>query len=132
RSGEPAITYYNACVLCGRGGEGLLALRAAAARHADDSELALALAQAESAHGEHERAQELLTAARTRSRHASWLRTAASVSERKGGPAAALPLWRELIGAQPYDFEAHAQYAAALAAVEGRAAALAHLERVYA
>lgn len=128
RSGWPARSLCWALDEVGEGDEARAALEAALARRPDDGELALFAAEVAARRGDEARAAALLEAARPRVHAGEWRRTAALAAAGRGDLPAALALWREVLEAEPLDLRAHDRVADLLTALEGPAAAAAHLE----
>jgi tetratricopeptide (TPR) repeat protein len=130
RSAGPVATLCAALQDLDRTVEAFAVLDEALARRPDDGELALFAAQERARYGFEAEARALLARAEGRVRRASFLRIAAALADRLDTPAAALPLWRELLDREPFAEDANAQVAAHLGMTEGEEAACAHLDAV--
>ncbi len=128
RSAGPVATLCGALEDLDRTVEAFAALDAALARRPEDGELLLYAAQERGRFGFADDARALLAKAEGRVRRASFLRVAAALADRLDTPAAALPLWREVLDREPFAEDANAQVAAHLAMIEGEEAARAHLD----
>jgi len=107
--------------------QGLQALQEALADYPDDAGLMLFAARQLARAGDFEPAWPLLERARPGTRRADWLRSAATVHQYAGNLPQALALTREVCALAPLDLGAQREVVRLIDAVEGRAAALAHL-----
>ncbi len=110
-----------------RTAESLRELEAALAAYPDDAGLMLFAARQFARTGDFQHAWPLLDRARQGTRRSDWLRSAATIHQYAGDLPQALALTREVCALAPLDLGAQREVARLLDAVEGRAAALAHL-----
>jgi tetratricopeptide (TPR) repeat protein len=129
RSGAPTETLFWALDQLGRGPEAFTVLDRAFERRSDDAELRAFAARELAEHGEFERAERELEAARDRLKHVAWLRASGAVAERRGDQGRALACWREVCALEPLSVEAHRQVAALTSRRDGREAAACGLAR---
>jgi cellulose synthase operon protein C len=128
RSGQPARTLFDCLEALDRSPEAFDVLAAALAKRPADGDLILFAAEA---HGRYTRPAEaaaLMRAAEPITSAAAWRRTAANLANYQGDHALSLNHWREIVALNPADTHAHGSVARLLAIVEGRAAAIRHLE----
>lgn len=98
-------------------------------RFPEDLGFLLDAVEAHAGSGDHDRAQALLSPAEGRCPRSQWLRSAAALATCRGEPSRALALWLELCELEPLALDAQRAVVQLLAAMHGRAAAAAHLER---
>ena len=110
-----------------RTAEGLQELAAALAAYPDDAALMLFAARQLARTGDFERASPLLERVRQGTRRSDWLRTAATIHQYAGDLPQALALTREVTALAPLEMGAQREVVRLIDAVEGRAAAIAHL-----
>jgi len=130
RSSQPAQTLYWAYRQCERSEEALAVLDRALQLRPDDGELLLFVAQARSEHGDFKGATELLARANGLSQRSAWLSGAAALAEARGDLMEARRLWQQVVEVEPLALDANRALTQRIAETEGRAAALAHLERI--
>jgi len=131
-SGGPGITLVWALERLDRRTEALAVLERALSIRPLDTDLMLFAAMGFARRGRHDRAEELLAAARGGARRASWLRTAAVVAAVREDRVKALRLWREVLESEPWAADANHTVATLLAVAEGRYAGTVHLQSVHA
>jgi len=130
RSSQPAQTLYWAYRQYERSEEALAVLDRALQLRPNDGELLLFVAQARGEHGDFAGAAELLARADGLSQRSAWLRVAAALAEARGDLVEARRLWQQVVEVEPLALDANRALTQRIAETEGRAAALAHLERV--
>lgn len=128
RSGQPARTLFESLEALDRSPEAFAVLDAARRRRPDDGDLLLFAADAHGRYGRAADASALMDAAASKTSASSWRRTAATLANYQGDHTLALSHWREIVAINPADTFAHSSVARLLAIVDGRAAALRHLE----
>ena len=126
-SRAPWQTLYFGLEELDRTAEGLQELQAALAAYPDDAGLMLFAARQFARDGRLRAAWPLLERARQGTRRSDWLRSAATIHQYAGDLPQALALTREVCALAPLDLGAQREVARLIDAVEGRAAALAHL-----
>ena len=129
RSGQPALILFWAYEQLDLMDKAFAVIEEGLALRPDDENLLLAAADDNARYGRFDRAETLLEKARDHSRRTAWLRTAADVARTRGDTAKALELSQEVLAAEPYATDLHAQVARLLATTKGRAAALSHLRK---
>lgn len=129
RSGQPARTLFESLEALNRSPEAFGVLEDALARRADDGDLLLFAAEVYGRYARYDRAEALMEAAFTRVAPAAWRRTAAIIAGYQGDHGKALGHWREILALNPSDTYAHSSVARLLSMIEGRAAAVEHLDR---
>lgn len=130
RSAHPARTLFGALLELERREEAFAVLDQALALRPDDGELLRFIAEAHAAHGEFDKAQARLDAARGRCRQGDWLRAAAFLASSQGDLVQSLSLWRQVLDAEPMALDANQMVARRLAETRGLAATLEHLAAV--
>jgi len=128
QSGQPARTLFEGLESLNRAPDAFAMLETARARRPDDGDLLLFAADAHGRYGRYEEASQLMKAAETKAMPSAWRRTAAALANYQGDHVLALAHWREILALNPADTAAHNSVARLLSIVEGRAAALRHLE----
>jgi tetratricopeptide (TPR) repeat protein len=126
-SGQPARTLFNCHESLDRTDDGFQILSEALALRPDDGDLLLFAAEVHGRYGRREQAATHLAQARDCTTRAAWLRTAALIADHQANHKTALGHWREYAALVPNSGEAHNAIARLLAALENRAAALAHM-----
>lgn len=130
QSSLPARTLFWALNILDRASEGFDFLEQALLVRPEDGEL-LTFATDEYARvGRVERAMELLTAAQGRASRSSWLRSSGTIAENQNELNRALQVWREVLALEPLALDANRAVARLIAEVDGRVAAVHHLQEV--
>ncbi len=126
RSAWPGRTLYWALCQLERRPEAFAVLDEALRLRPEDGELRMFAAEAHAAHGEFDRAEERLEAARGLCRRGDWLRAAAYLASVRGDLAGSLELWLRVLEAEPSAVDANRAVGRRLAETRGRAAAVEH------
>ncbi|WP_176159204.1 tetratricopeptide repeat protein [Prosthecobacter debontii] len=129
KSGAPAITLMQALDMLGRE-EIVDVVREAVALRPADGELLLELAKMETRLGDHAEAATVLERARGQVLPGSWLRARIALHRRCGEHAEEVRLWRQILEQEPLALDAHHALARELAASQGNAEAITHLQAV--
>jgi len=111
-----------------RTGDALATLEKALELRPDDGELLVFAADFYSRYGRNQRARELLRAARDKTHATQWMRTAAGIEHTQGNLQAALDCWRKVLAAEPLAQDANRMVAELTGDLEGREAAIQHLQ----
>lgn len=122
RSGQPAMTLYQALNRSQREEEGLEVLEAALRKRPTDTSLALFVAEKFLLWNKEGRAKEILGGITSRARSAEWHRVQARIAEREGNVDGQMHHLREILHDQPLDSTAHRSIARLLDMQEGRLA----------
>jgi tetratricopeptide (TPR) repeat protein len=130
QSSQPARILFWALQTLDRSQEGFAVLEQAIARRPADGDLLLHASDAFARQGQFERAESLLTTAKSCSGHAAWLRTAAAIADYRCDLTSSLALWRELFEAEPLALDAQRSTIRLIAEVEGRPAAFRQIEQL--
>jgi tetratricopeptide (TPR) repeat protein len=128
RSSAPAITLHDALVAVDRAGEAAGVLEEALACRPDDEAALLHAAQFEAARGRDDDADDLLARGAVKCDATRWARTAANIARTRGDAARTLQLLRRAVEWEPLDIATRSQLVEVLTALEGRDAAVAHVE----
>jgi tetratricopeptide (TPR) repeat protein len=130
KSSMPVRSLFNALELLERPQEALDALEDVIRKRPEDADLLLFTASSHSVNGNQERGAALIEAARGRSHHSKWLRTAAELADLRADYAESLKLWLQVAEAEPLATDAHRNVAGLMHQVEGRARVNEYLQRV--
>lgn len=128
KSGWPARTLFHALAEVERMGEALQILDDAVRLKPDDGDLMLFAAEQYASRGLFERAEMLLDAAKSMCSRVAWLSCRANVAASRLDDNEALLYWKQLCECQPLNPRAHSAIASILERLQGREAAVAHLE----
>lgn len=129
-SSLPARTLFWALNILDRTAEGFAILEEALGLRPADGDLLTFAADEYARFGEGKRANELLNLARGRASRGTWLRSRGTIAENEADLVEALAVWREVLTLEPLAMDANRAVARLIAEVEGRAAALQHLQEV--
>jgi tetratricopeptide (TPR) repeat protein len=130
RTGLPAIALFGAYDELGRRAEALPLLDTALQRRPDDGQLLLFAARTQIQTGQLAEAEKNLQAAEGRAPKSHVQRIAASLALCRNDLPRAQKLWREILDREPLALDANDEFARLLAEIEGRPAALKHLEEI--
>ena len=130
RSADPGKTLFWALEEMGQLVEAFEVLEQAIALQGEDGPLKLFAAELYARRGETVRAEELLEAAKGKSRETLWLRTAAIMANYRGDLQESLGHWKKILDLEPLAIDAHRAYTFRLEETQGRAAAMKHLDEV--
>ena len=128
KSGWPAITLFDALSEIDEVPQAFAVLEQALQRCPSDGDLLLFGATTCARWGKLDEAGKLLERANGRAPRVATLRAAADMAHFRGDNKAALSLWREALELEPLSMDGHRAVTWLLAEIEGRAAALQHLE----
>lgn len=127
-SSLPVIAYYRALALLSREHEGIALLEAALQRRADDGELLLFTADVLRENGRFEQAGWYLRRAEGLVLRTRWLAAHAKLLAARSRRQEALAAWQEIAALEPLNTVAHRNIADLLATLEGREAAVRHVD----
>jgi tetratricopeptide (TPR) repeat protein len=128
RSCWPAISVHWALERLGRRAEAEQILAAAVKDLPEDGSLHLFAAEVESSRGRKKEAEEHLHIAEHKVAEARWLRTKARIAAGQRNAWPAVELWRKILERDPLAMDAHQEITALLSQIQGRVAAIKHLE----
>ncbi len=123
-----AQTLVWALEVLDRNSDALAVVDEALTKRPDDGELLLYAADFHSRYGGHDRARELLNKAKDNSHATAWMRSAAGIENNEGNLQPALEYWQNILAAEPLAPDANHMVAELTGDLQGREAAIAHLQ----
>ena len=130
KSPDPGKTLFWALDEVGQLSEAFEVLEKIIATQGEDGSLKLFAAEMYAQRGETVRAEELLEQARGKAREPAWLRAAAIIANYRGELRESLAHWARVIELEPLALDAHRAYTFRLEEIEGRLAAMKHLDEL--